>query len=394
VTLRTLAGLDVAGKRVLVRADFNVPLTEAGEIRDDMRIRATLPTLEYVLKGGGSLVVASHLGRPKGSVDMKYSLEPVARRLEELLGKPVALGGPEVVGPAVEALVGAGGPGSVVLLENLRFHPGETSNDREFAAALGRLADIYVDDAFGSSHRAHASVVGVPALLPGYAGFLLAREVDALSRVLDNPAHPFAAVIGGAKVSDKLAVLDNLVGKVDQLLIGGGMCFTCLAAQGLEVGSSLLEPDRIEEIRGFLGRAQAAGTKVMLPGDIVVAEAFSAEAAAKVVPADGIEAGWQGLDIGPGAVETFGRAIRQAATVLWNGPMGVFEWERFAAGTLGVAQAVADCPGYTVVGGGDSAAALKRFGMADRVSHLSTGGGASLEFIEGKTLPGVAALQA
>jgi phosphoglycerate kinase len=388
--LRTVDQADVAGKRVLVRNDFNVPL-EDGKVTDDLRIRAAIPTLRWLLDNGAKVICCSHLGRPKGKPDPKYSLEPVRPVLAERLGTEVSfvddVAGDQAV-QAAEAL----GDGQVLLLQNLRYEPGEEKNDPELADRLAALAEVYVDDAFGAAHRAHASVVGVAERLDAYAGFLLAGEVKELSRLLEDPQRPFVAVLGGSKVSDKLEVLDNLLGRVDSLVVGGGMCFTFLAAQGHEIGDSLFEPEQVEAVRQLLETAKGQGKPVLLPTDVVVAREVSEDAEARTVPADGIEAGWKGLDIGPASAMAFAGAVADARTVFWNGPMGVFELEPFAAGTKTVAEAVAAADGYTVVGGGDSAAALAELGLADRVDHLSTGGGASLELLEGKTLPGVAAI--
>ena len=388
--LRTVDQADVAGRRVLVRNDFNVPL-EDGKVTDDLRVRAAVPTLRWLLDHGARVICCSHLGRPKGRRDPKYSLEPVRPVLASELGAEVAfvddVAGDQA-GQAAEAL----GDSQVLLLQNLRYEPGEEKNDPQLADRLASLAEVYVDDAFGAAHRAHASVVGVAERLPAYAGFLLAGEVKELSRLLEDPERPFVAVLGGSKVSDKLAVLDNLLGRVDSLVVGGGMCFTFLAAKGHEIGDSLFEPDQVEAVRRLLETAEGQGKPVLLPTDVVVAREVSEDAEARTVPAEGIEAGWKGLDIGPETAKAFAAAVADARTLLWNGPMGVFELAPFAAGTKAVAEAVAAADGYTVVGGGDSAAALAQLGLADRVDHLSTGGGASLELLEGKTLPGVAAI--
>jgi phosphoglycerate kinase len=388
--LRTVDRADVAGRRVLVRNDFNVPL-EDGTVTDDLRVRAAVPTLRWLLDHGARVICCSHLGRPKGKPDPRYSLEPVRPVLAERLGVEVAFVD-DVAGDQALQAAEALGDGQVLLLQNLRYEPGEEKNDPELADRLAALAEVYVDDAFGAAHRAHASVVGVAERLDAYAGFLLAGEVTELSRLLEDPERPFTAVLGGSKVSDKLAVLDNLLGRVDSLVVGGGMCFTFLAAKGHEIGDSLFEPEQVEAVRELLETASSQGKPVLLPTDVVVAREVSADAEARTVPADAIEAGWKGLDIGPASAMAFARAVTDARTVFWNGPMGVFELEPFAAGTKTVAEAVAAADGYTVVGGGDSAAALAELGLADRVDHLSTGGGASLELLEGKTLPGVAAI--
>jgi phosphoglycerate kinase len=390
VELRTVERADVAGRRVLVRNDFNVPL-EGGRVTDDLRVRAAVPTLRLLLERGARVVCCSHLGRPKGKRDERYTLAPVAPVLGERLGRRVAFVD-DVAGQAARSAVDGLGDGEVLLLQNLRFEPGEEANDPEFADRLAALADLYVDDAFGAAHRAHASVVGVAERLPAYAGFLLAGEVKVLSRLLEDPERPFVAVLGGSKVSDKLAVLDSLLARVDRLVVGGGMCFTFLAAEGHEVGDSLFEADQVDAVKALLVAAEREGKPVLLPTDVVVATEVAVDAERRTVPADGIEKGWKGLDIGPETAEAFAAAVSDARTVFWNGPMGVFELAPFAAGTRRVAEAVAAADGFTVVGGGDSAAALAELGLADRVDHLSTGGGASLELLEGKTLPGVAAI--
>jgi phosphoglycerate kinase len=397
VTLRTLddAG-DVSGLRVFVRADFNVPL-EDGEVADDLRIRATLPTLRELLERGASLVVASHLGRPKGAPNDELRLGPVADRLAELLGVDV-MALDEVVGEDVEGACNHLEPGEVVLLENLRFDPREEANDTAFAGELAELADAYVDDAFGAAHREHASVAALPELMrasgrPAVAGRLLQREVEVLGRLLRGPDRPYVAILGGAKVSDKLATIDALIDRVDAMLIGGAMAFTLIAAEGGRVGDSLVEPDRFEEVRAAIAKAKEAGVVIHLPSDIVAAGEIADDATTTVVPAAAIPDGMKGLDVGPDTVAAFALIVKSARTVLWNGPMGVFESAPFAAGTNGVALAVADADAFTVVGGGDSLLAVKRAGLEDRFDHLSTGGGASLEFLQGKTLPGIAILE-
>jgi phosphoglycerate kinase len=387
--LRTLDDLeDLAGRRVLVRCDFNVPL-EAGRITDDLRIRATVPTLRELLGRGARLVCCSHLGRPKGKVVEELRLDPVAERLGQLLDTEVHKLD-QVTGPAVEAAL-AEGP-EVVLLENLRFDPREERNDPSFAAELAALARAYVDDAFGAAHRAHASVVGVARLLPSAAGRLMQREVEVLTRLLEGPEEPFVAILGGAKVSDKLGVVEALVERVDALLVGGAMAFSFLAAAGGEVGRSLVEPDRFDDVRRAVRKAEAAGVLIQLPEDVVAASEPSVEARPVTVRASAIPRDLMGLDLGPRTVEEFARTIADARTILWNGPMGVFELEPFSGGTRGVAHAVAGSEAFTVAGGGDTLAALRRFGLADSIDHLSTGGGASLEFLEGRELPGVAVL--
>jgi phosphoglycerate kinase len=391
VELRTVDQADVSGKRVLVRNDFNVPLDEHGEVTDDLRVRAAVPTLRLLLDRGARVISCSHLGRPKGKRDERYSLAPVVPVLSRHLGQEVRFVD-DVAGEQAQAAARELADGEALLLQNLRFEPGETANDPAFAERLADLAEVYVDDAFGAAHRAHASVVGVAERLPAYAGLLLAAEVRELSGLLEKPERPFVAVLGGNKVSDKLAVLNNLLGRVDALAVGGGMCFTFLAAQGKGVGDSLFEPDQVDAVTELARVAERDGKRLLLPGDVVVADAFAEDADHRVVPAGGIDPGWRGLDIGPQAAGAYAEEIAGARTVFWNGPMGVFEWEPFAAGTRKVAEAVAACEGYTVVGGGDSAAAVAQLGLADRIDHLSTGGGASLELLEGKTLPGVAAI--
>lgn len=388
--LRTVDQADVRGKRVLVRNDFNVPLDD-GKVTDDLRVRAAVPTLQWLVEHDAKVISCSHLGRPKGKWDDRYSLAPVVPVLAHHLGREVAFVD-DVVGDKARRAAHDLVEGQVLLLENLRFEPGEEAADPAFADRLAALGELYVNDAFGAAHRAHASVVGVAERLPAYAGFLLNKEVEVLSRLLEGPDRPFVAVLGGSKVSDKLAVLDNLLGRVDTLVIGGGMCFTFIAAQGGEVGDSLFEPDQVDSCRELLARAEREGKRVLLPTDVVAADDFSEDANHRTVPAGEIEQGWRGLDIGPETARAFAAAVREGRTVFWNGPMGVFEWEPFAAGTKAVAEAVAACDGFTVVGGGDSAAALAKFGLADKVDHLSTGGGASLEMLEGKTLPGVAVI--
>jgi phosphoglycerate kinase len=396
VTIKTLDDLlaeGVQGRRVLVRADLNVPL-DGSTITDDGRIRAVLPTLVALRDAGAAVIVMSHLGRPKGAPDPKYTLTPVAARLGELLGAPVAFA-TDTVGPSAQSVVDGLGGGEVALLENLRFNAGETSKDEAergaFADQLAAFGEAYVDDAFGAVHRKHASVYDVPARLPHFAGGLVLREVQVLARLTGQPDRPYVVVLGGSKVSDKLAVIEALLPKVDKLLVGGGMCFTFLKAQGHEVGKSLLEAEMVDTCRDLLDRA--AG-RIVLPVDVVAATAFAADAAHDVVPADGIPADRLGLDIGPESVALFAETVGTAKTVFWNGPMGVFELAPFAAGTRGVAEAIAKIDGFTVVGGGDSAAAVRTLGIDETAfGHISTGGGASLEYLEGKTLPGVAALE-
>jgi phosphoglycerate kinase len=385
-----LDALDVAGKRVLVRVDFNVPMDDSGAISDDTRIRAALPTIRELLeRGARTVVLMSHLGRPKG-VDETLRLDPIARRLGELLGRPVTKLG-ESVGAEVERALAEAPQGSVILLENVRFNRGETKGDPELAAAYARLGECFVNDAFGTSHRDEASVSGVARLLPSAAGRLLERELAAFARVLEAPERPFVAVLGGAKVSDKLGVVRNLAKKVDALLVGGAMAYTLLKAEGRAIGKSRCEDERLDEVREALAEARGRGVRVLLPEDHVIAREISEDAEARVVDGD-IPDGWMGLDIGPRTRRSFAREIAGARTLVWNGPMGVFEIERFREGTAALARAVAECPGYTVVGGGDSVAAVEALGLAERIDHISTGGGASLELLEGKELPGIAAL--
>jgi phosphoglycerate kinase len=374
------------GKRVLLRADFNVPLRE-GRVEDDLRIATVLPTLNWLHEQGAAVVACGHLGRPKGRVEAQYSMAPVASRLGELLGREVALA-PQVVGPTAAGMAASLEPGDVMLLENLRFEKGETENSPALSVELSEMVDAYVNEAFGASHRAHASIVGTPVILPSAGGRLLFREVEVLSALLHDPKQPFVGVLGGAKVSDKLGVIGALLDKCETILIGGAMAFTFFAAQGFPVGDSLLEPEWIDKCKELL-----ATGRVKVPVDVVIAQDISEDAPTRIVGARGIPDGWKGLDIGPESAAIFSDTIAGAANVLWNGPMGVFELEPFASGTRAVAEAVADCRGFTVIGGGDSAAAIAQFGLADRVDHVSTGGGASLELIEQGDLPGLAALR-
>jgi phosphoglycerate kinase len=402
----TLDKLDVAGKRVLMRVDFNVPQNDDGSVRDDRRIRAALKSIEYVREHGGKLVLMSHLGRPgnpdKAGSDAeraeiekaneKFRMDPIADRLREILGGNVTKVD-AVVGPEVESVVNAMEPGDVVVLENTRMHPGETNNDPELSAALAKLGDVYVSDAFGSLHRAHASTEGVAHHFEQRAaGFLVAAELDYFGKILSDPERPLVAILGGAKVSDKITVIDNLLNLVDALLIGGGMCFTFLKAQGHEIGNSLLDEDGLETAREALATAADKKVELRLPVDAVVADKFAADANTKVVELGDIEPGWMGLDVGPETIAEFGRVIDSAKSVVWNGPLGAFEMEPFAAGTRAIAEKLAAGSMTSVIGGGDTAAAVEEFGLAEKMSHVSTGGGASLEMLEGKTLPGVAVL--
>ncbi len=387
----SLRDIDCRGKKVLCRVDFNVPLAE-NSITDDTRIRAALPTIRYILEQGGKCILASHLGRPKGEPNPAYSLAPVAPYLAELLGQPVIMA-PDCIGSEVEKLVMDMAEGSVVLLENVRFHGGETSNDPAFTKALASLADLYVNDAFGTAHRAHASTTGVATLLkPAVAGFLMEKELQYLGQQLADPQHPFVAVVGGAKVSDKIKVIDKLMEKADTLIIGGGMAYTFLKSQGIAVGKSLVEEDCLSIAADLLKAAEAKGVAMLLPEDHVIAATFAADAAHKICTNDDFAQDWMALDIGPQTVASYQESLKQAKTVLWNGPMGVFEFDAFAQGTMAIANALAYSNAISVIGGGDSVAAVNKAGLADKMTHISTGGGASLEYLEGKTLPGVAAL--
>jgi phosphoglycerate kinase len=385
---KTVEDIQVGGKRVLVRVDFNVPLKD-GAVADDTRIQAALPTLRYLIDHGARLILCSHLGRPKGEIDPGLSLRPVAERLSELLEVPVAFA-EDCIGEKASQAVGKLKDGDVLVLENTRFHPEEKKNDPEFARQLASLADIYVDDAFGSAHRAHASTEGVAKYLPAVGGFLMEKELKFLGEALSDPGHPFVAILGGAKISDKIGVVERLLSLSDRLLIGGGMANTFLAAQGHGMAESLVESGSLDQAKDLMAKA---GDKLMLPVDLVAAEAFEADAVHKIVGIDEMPEGWQALDIGPETAEAFAGEINGASLVVWNGPMGVFEFEAFAVGTRAIAKAMADCGGTTIVGGGDSAAAVRQAGLTEAMTHVSTGGGASLEFLEGKTLPGVAALQ-
>jgi phosphoglycerate kinase len=388
VNKKTVRDVPVRGKRVLVRVDFNVPL-ENGEVADDTRILAALPTISYLLEHGAAVILMSHLGRPKGQVRDELRLDPVARRLSELLHRDVTKLD-DCIGPEVETAAAQLQPGQVLLLENLRFHPEEKSNDQGFAQKLASLADLYVDDAFGTAHRAHASIAGVPNYLPAVAGFLMEKELEMLGKALADPPRPFVAILGGAKISGKIGVIRSLLTRVDLLLLGGGMANTFLKAQGHEVGESLVEDDSLEVAREIL---EDAGERLVLPVDVVVADAFSKDAHAQTVSVDQVPPDWRILDIGPRTVGLYEEKLASARTVVWNGPMGVFEFPRFAAGTMALATSLASTQATTIVGGGDSVAALQQAGLADKMTHVSTGGGASLEFLEGKTLPGVAALE-
>jgi phosphoglycerate kinase len=393
LTLEDLDLASLAGRRIFVRVDFNVPLSREGEVLDATRLEEALPTLAELSAAGGRLLLASHAGRPKDAPDPRYSLRPVAAKLGELLGRPVAFA-EDCVGEPAERVVAALPPGGVALLENLRFHAGEKKNDPAFAGQLAALADAYVDDAFGSAHRAHASVVGVPELLPRKAaGRLLVREVEALSRLLTDPQRPFAAILGGAKIEGKIDTLENLLPRLDLLLVGGGMANTFLAAQGHDLAASLVEADRLDVARDILARAQGRGLEVLLPQDLVVTDDLETPGRIETVPAGRVPAGTKAVDVGPATREAFAAAIGRARTLFWNGPMGVFEKPPFDAGTRALAEALAHCPGFSVLGGGETVAAARQAGVTGKVGHVSTGGGAALELLAGKTLPGVAALE-
>ncbi|RUS53850.1 phosphoglycerate kinase [Kurthia sp. 3B1D] len=387
---KSVKDIDVKGKRVFVRVDFNVPM-EDGKVTDDTRIRAALPTIQYLVDEGAKVILSSHLGRPKGEVKEELRLTAAGERLAELLGKPVKKLD-ESVGENVKAVVAAMEDGDIVLLENVRFHAGEEKNDPALAKQFAELADVYVNDAFGAAHRAHATTAGIAEFLPAVSGFLMQKELDVLGKALADPERPFTAIIGGAKVKDKIDVINHLLEKVDNLIIGGGLSYTFTKAQGHEVGTSLLEEDKIDLAKSFIKKAEDKGVNFYMPVDEVVADEFSKDANTKVVDIDKIPADYMGLDIGPKTAEIYADVIKNSKLIIWNGPMGVFEMDAFANGTKAVANAMAETEGYTVIGGGDSAAAVEKFGVAEKMSHVSTGGGASLEFMEGKELPGVVAL--
>jgi phosphoglycerate kinase len=389
---KTVKDIDVKNQRVLVRVDYNVPTDKEGKITDDSRIRASLPTIKYLLDHQAKIILCSHFGRPKGKVNDSMRLAPMAQRLSEILNKPVkAL--KDCIGPDVENAVSQMKPGDIIMLENLRFHPEEEANEPNFAQALAKLGDIYVNDAFGAAHRSHASVTGVARYLPAVAGFLMEKELNFLGRLLENPAHPFIAVMGGAKVSDKMGVIDNILDKVDALLIGGGMAANFLKARGLGVGGSAVEEDKLDYTREMMEKAKAKGVEIILPTDVVAAEKLEAGSPSRTVSVNQIPDQWVIADIGPDSIRLFVQEIRHSQTIFWNGPMGVFEIEAFAQGTRSVAQALAEVKGTTVVGGGSTAESVEGMGLAGKMTHVSTGGGASLEFLEGKELPGVAVLQ-
>ncbi|KRQ88037.1 Phosphoglycerate kinase [Caloramator mitchellensis] len=389
---KTVRDIDVKGKRVIVRCDFNVPQDKEGNISDDRRIVAALPTIKYLIENGAKVILMSHLGRPKEGYEAKYSLKPVAARLSQLLGKEVKLAeDAEVVGENAVRLSSELKEGEVLLLENVRFVKTETKNDLDFAKKLASLADIFVNDAFGTAHRAHSSTAGIANYIPAVAGFLIEKEIEIMGKALENPERPFVAILGGAKVSDKIGVINNLLEKVDKLIIGGGMAYTFLKAQGLNIGNSLLEADKIEYAKEMLDKANEKGVKIYLPVDHVVAKEFKADAEHHVVDVE-IPEGYMGLDIGPKTVKLYEEALKDAKTVIWNGPMGVFEMPAFAVGTKAIAEKLSNVDGTTIIGGGDSAAAVEQLGYAEKMTHISTGGGASLEFLEGLELPGIAAL--
>ncbi len=385
---KTIEDVEVSGKRVLVRCDFNVPMTDEGMITDDRRIREALPTIKYLIKNNAKVILMSHLGRPKGKFNAKYSLKPIAAKLSELLGQPIDIA-EDVIGESAESKVKTLKNGEVLLLENVRFHAEEEENDPTFSKKLASFGDIFVNDAFGTAHRAHASTAGVAAYLPAVMGFLIKKEMDYMGKALTSPDRPFVAILGGAKVSDKIGVIENLLDKIDTLLIGGGMAFTFYKANGLNIGNSLLEADKIPLAAEIIIKAKEKGVKLLLPVDVAAAKEFKADSAYRIVADNQIADDEIGLDIGPESMKIFGDEIRKAGTVIWNGPMGVFEMPEFAKGTFALAEAMSECKGITIVGGGDSAAAVEQLGFAEKISHISTGGGASLEFLEGKVLPGI-----
>ncbi len=390
---KTVKDINVQGKRIIARCDFNVPMKD-GAITDDIRIVAALPTIKYLVEQGAKVILMSHMGRPDGEPNMKYTLKPVADRLSELLGQEVLfISSPVVVDDEVKAAAEGLAEGQVMLLENVRFRKEETKNGADFAKELASLADIFVNDAFGTAHRAHSSTAGVADYLPAVSGFLIEKEVEFLGNAVENPKRPFVAIMGGAKVGDKIPVIENLLKKVDTLIIGGGMSYTFYKAEGLEIGTSILDKDSLELAPQLLKKAEEAGVKMLLPIDVVVADDFNNDAKSAIVDKDAIPADMMGMDIGPKTVELYKAAIAEAETIVWNGPMGVFEMENFAKGTRAIAEALAESKAVTVIGGGDSAAAVEQFGLADKMTHISTGGGASLEFLEGKILPGVAVLE-
>ncbi|MEG2377281.1 MAG: phosphoglycerate kinase [Clostridia bacterium] len=389
---KSIEDVAVSGKKVLVRCDFNVPQDENGAITSDKRIVASLPTIEYLLKNNAAVILCSHLGRPKGEVNPKFSLAPVAKRLSELLSRPVVMAG-DVVGADAKDKAKALKPGEIMLLENVRFHKEEEKNDPDFAKELANMAELYVNDAFGTSHRAHASTAGVASYLPAVCGYLIKKEISIMGEALDSPRRPFVAILGGAKVSDKIGVINNLLEKVDTLIIGGGMAYTFIKAQGGKIGASLCEEDKLEYALEMINKAKDKGVSFLIPTDTVIGDKFAEDAAFDTVSAGQIPDGWMGLDIGPQTTKTFTDAVKNAGTVIWNGPMGVFEFPRFAEGTKKVAEAIAKSDAISIIGGGDSASAVKKLGFDTQMTHISTGGGASLEFLEGLELPGIACLE-
>lgn len=389
---KSVEDIDVSGKKVIVRCDFNVPQDETGRITDDKRIVAALPTIKYLLEHNAAVILCSHLGRPKGEFKMKYSLAPVAERLSELLGKEVKLA-KDVIGEDAKKLASELKCGEAMLLENVRFHKEEEKNDPAFAKELASIAEIYVNDAFGTAHRAHASTAGIADYLPAVCGFLINKEISIMGKALANPVRPFVAILGGAKVSDKIGVINNLIEKCDTIIIGGGMSYTFMKAMGKEIGTSLCEDDKLDLAKDLMAKAEAKGVKLLLPIDTVCADHFAADATPVVYEAGALPADMMGLDIGPKTVELFSEAVKDAGTVVWNGPMGVFEFDAFAVGTKAMAKAIAESNAVSIIGGGDSAAAVEKLGFADKMSHISTGGGASLEFLEGLVLPGIACLE-
>ncbi len=387
---KTVEDIDVKGKKVLVRCDFNVPLAD-GKITDDKRIRESIKTLKYLLDNGAAVIACSHLGRPKGEFNMKYSLAPVAARLSELLGIDVAMAS-DVIGEDAKAKAAALKPGEMMLLENVRFHKEEEKNDPAFAKELASMAEIYVNDAFGTAHRAHASTAGVADYLPAVCGYLIQKEISIMGQALEDPKRPFVAILGGAKVSDKIGVINNLIDKVDTLIIGGGMAYTFMRAMGNSTGTSICEEDKLDLARDLMAKARAKGVSFIIPVDNIVGREYNPDTPYMRIYSDAIPDGWMGLDIGPTTQELFSKSLIGAGTVVWNGPMGVSEWDHFASGTIAVAKAVAESGAISIIGGGDSAAAVEKLGFADKMTHISTGGGASLEFLEGLELPGIACL--
>ncbi len=385
---KTIEDIDVAGKKVIVRVDFNVPLDANGNITDDKRIVGALPTIKYLVDKGAKTILVSHLGRPKDGFEDKYSMKPTAVRLGELLGKNVIMA-KDVIGEDAKAKAVALQSGEVLMLENVRFHKEETKNNADFAKELASMAEIFVNDAFGTAHRAHASTAGLADYLPAVCGFLIKKEIEIMGKALANPARPFVAILGGAKVSDKIAVIENLIDKVDTLIVGGGMAYTFLKAKGYNIGTSICEEDKIELAKSLMEKAAAKGVDLLLPTDNAIAKEFNNDSEKQIVASNAMPDGWMGLDIGPATIESYATAIKNAKTVIWNGPMGVFEFSNFATGTKEVAKALAESGSISIVGGGDSAAAVEQLGFADKITHISTGGGASLEYLEGKVLPGI-----